>query len=318
MSDVLRKSIDEIFGDPKFKDKLSNSEFFTGVITDVDYRNNVATVDAGYTIFQDCLLSSPQANIFKDANNKKRVYGQFHNFYKGAIVLGVHLKRSQFRIIFSIIQTLDQGQYQQLIHDTRRGVKRLPIKNTLKRDFDTSAKTDLMDVDIVKWGEYLVYSSGLAAFLMDYVGNVLFETEKELHIKVGDRNTTTGIIDNAEIDIAIGRVLEEDSSAGAIEDKTLSGKNTKVKIDVNTVSGGLVKNKFNLTVNADGDCTINNTNVNITINADGTIDIAVPPTATIKVNSGANGAAACVGTNYVMTQLGPQPILNGTQQIVIL
>ncbi|MDD5006643.1 MAG: hypothetical protein PHS33_09120 [Candidatus Omnitrophica bacterium] len=268
---AIRQIVDQIFNDPKFRDKMSNFEIFTGLIKDVDYINSFAVVDTGVTTYVDCVIPMSQVNAYLDKNKNKKIFGLFHNYTQGAFVIGVHLKRIQKRFLLASFPTFAADQYQNLLDDVPKGINRIPIKNTDKRDFDTTGKTDLLDTDIVKWGEYLIYSSGLAAFMLDYIGNILVETEREFHIRVGDRNATTAKITAPEVEVVVGRMLKDDATNGAIEDTTLNSKNTKIKIDVNTVSGTTVTNKFNLTVNADGDCILKNPNTEIRINSDGTI-----------------------------------------------
>jgi hypothetical protein len=266
----MRKLIDDIFNDPKFKDKMSNFELFTGVITDVDYNSNVATVDTGVTTYTDVIINQPQANLYVE-NNVKKIFGAFQNFTSGAFILGVHLKRLQKRFLIVSFPTFSPDQYQLFYKELKKGINRLPIKYSDRRDYDTTNKQDLLDTEIIKWGEYLTYSSGAAAVFLDYIGNILLESTKEIHFKIGDRDSTTKKINNSEVEVVVGRVLKDDSSAGAIEDTTLNSKNTKIKIDINSISGNTVTNKLNITANADGDLIIKNPNTEIRVNADGTI-----------------------------------------------
>lgn len=280
----FRQVIDNIFNDPKFKDKISNFDIFMGKIKDVNVIENIAVVDAGYTIFSDCLMTSPQANLFTDHYQKTRVYGHFHNFTVGTFVIGLHLKRIQKRFLLASLPTFDQAQFQLFTNDNPHGVERLPIKNTDKRDFNTIDKTDIVNPEITKWGEQFFYSSGLAAFLLDYIGNILFETEREFHVKVGDRNQTTGKIAATEVELSAGRILKIDTNDGAVDDTDADDKKYKVKLEVNTVSGTTATNVFQLTINEDGDLVIQNDKTTINVKVDGETSIANENTE-LKVNT---------------------------------
>jgi len=274
----FRKMVDDVFNDPKFKYKMSNIDVFTGVITDVNQKTNVAVVKTGDNVYENCVLPSPQVNQFIDSYGNSRIYGQFNNYKNDAFVVGIHFKTNQRNVILASFPTFTQDQYQLFIENNKKGIDRLPVKDADKRDFDPDTQTDLVDSEIIKWGEHLLYSSGLAAILMDYAGNILSETEKEFHVRVGDRDTL-GKISAPEMHCTMGRIVDSvgDPKVDADDKKIKAEFELTDKLIITINEDGKVKldliDKTELSIDADGNVSIKNDNTEMQVNVDGTINL---------------------------------------------
>lgn len=152
-----------------------------------------------------------------------------------------------------------QGTFEKWREEVQLNINRLPIKDSEKR---LDAVTTKNNEDLVKKGEFFLRSSGLADLLLDYLGRILFDTEKQFTVRIGDRDEDDGNkITTVESQLDIGRVV--DSSGD--EEVDGDGKKIKLKYSLN--------GKVDIKVNEDGQVSIENSNTALTIKPDGTIEL---------------------------------------------
>ncbi len=195
--------------------------------------------------------------FLKDSDYTKS-WGLFSPPTENSCCLVATLQGRHFLLMTLPPLNLPEGTFEKWRSDTSLNVNRLPIATEDKRkDTITTNNND----DLVKKGELFLRSSGIADLLLDYIGNILFDTHKQFTIRIGDRNSTTNKISTPELQLDIGRVVD------TVGEELVDSNNKKIKVKLNLVD------KVTETINEDGDVEIKNSNTTVTIKSDGTIEL---------------------------------------------
>jgi hypothetical protein len=148
-----------------------------------------------------------------------------------------------FTYVLATLPPHTKELFEKWVDESRFKMNRLPIKDSEKRQ-------DGLNEELLKWGEIFLRSSGLADIFLDYYGRILLESQKQITLNIGDRDTDNKIT-SPELTVSFGRIVD---SSGELK-KDADSKNIKVEINV--------IGKTTITVNEDGGVKINSDDVNI-------------------------------------------------------
>ncbi len=212
-----------------------------GYIINVNFDSGKCTVKTMRNQTIDCELTIP--NGYSDFDNKV-AWGDFSFPTNGTFVLILYENGKPY-----LIQNfLGYKKINEIYDNGKLTVNRIPDAE------DSSLTTETK----IKQGEKFLRSIGFGDIFLDKLANILLDTEKEVMIRIGDRNASN-IINSPDITMRVGRVKD---SAG---DLKLDANNKEIKVEIEHDTNN------HLILNEDGDWTIENASASVEVKSDGTV-----------------------------------------------
>jgi hypothetical protein len=252
-----------------------------GVILEVDLDNEECIVKIHDVGQKTCKLSLPHAHSEKTSQT---VWGHINYPSPGDFAL-ILLDKEQPEIIQYV-----NGK--ENIADIYNNGK-LAI-NRIADSEDTDKTPDAR----LKVGEFILRSIGLGDIFFDKFGNIILDTDKELVMRFGNRDSANKIT-TPETTLRVGKVKGTDGNT-----KKVGGKEIKLEL--------VFKTNNQVTLDEDGKWNIENANASIAIQNDG--KIIVNGGSTEVARNGDDVQVTLGAGTYTNMTVGGQPLVVTTPQ----
>ncbi|MDD5589358.1 MAG: hypothetical protein PHP92_04860 [Candidatus Nanoarchaeia archaeon] len=231
INELLRDLIKEIF------------QLQVGYIDEVDEDAGFCYVKVSHGERYKCDVSFHHA--YSDIDNQK-TWGDFSVPSRGTLVL-ISLRGKQPTIITMLTGYKNfENVYS---NDLKINRPKIPVASRLT----------LVDEDKMAIGEKLIRSIGIGDIFLDYFGNLVLDSSREIIIRIGDRDVNNKIT-TKESTLRFGRVRNDTDGEEKLDS---GGKKIKLELIHNT------NNK--ITLNESGVWKIENANASIEIRDDGVV-----------------------------------------------
>lgn len=242
----------------KFDSLMDKLRVRFGVITSVNESKNTCEIFLGSS---ESSVTAVYSHPYSSNGNVdiENAWGIFGPPTKDSVALVLTFWGLNYILGIFPPDNVPEGTFETWRDNKGLNVNRLPIAESDKRDDAISTNNN---DDLVKRGELFLRSSGLADILLDYIGNILLDTHKQITFRIGDRDSDNKI-STPEIQVDVGRIVDDDGASTT----------DKVKIKVYSVSGTTQTEKASLTIDENGKIDISNEEITINFNDDGDISI---------------------------------------------
>jgi len=195
-----------------------------GKVIDVDITRNVALVRFSDVPGDEYEVTAghPAANVgdgsSEDVTQRHSAWGVWSYPSPNSVVLVYHI---QSQIPFVIATIPPKYGYEKWSNENTLNMNRIPIAAVDQRETDNDRK---LSEDLLKWGEIFMRSVGLGDIMIDYVGNIILDTSRQVSIRIGPRDGNNKIT-APEVEVSFGNILKTNGV-----DKTYDGQAIKAEI----------------------------------------------------------------------------------------